>query len=326
MHPSIVLFQDHLLPVSLPVCDHYAGSEQLMRKSMILQQELSKSTSSVTFDITFDCEDGAAFGAEIAQAKLIAELIDSEENHFNRIGVRIHEPSSPHFAQDIKLVCTSRRLAYVVIPKVHSAAEVENAIKAIYLQRDFSGLPAVPIHVLIETHGALAEVRQIAALKAVECISFGIMDFVSAHYGAIPGNAMRSPGQFSHPLVMRAKCEIAAACHLYGKVSSHNVTTEFKDTSIVANDAQRAFNEYGFNRMWSIHPSQIKPIVKAFAPRNSELQEAITILSAAKETDWGPIQLNGRLHDRASYRYFWMVLKRAKTNGLSLPEEALELL
>lgn len=329
MHPSTVLFQDHLLPVSLPVCDHYAGSEKLMRKSMLLQRELavtSNSTSNVTFDITFDCEDGASFGNEEAQAKLVAELIASDENQFGRIGARIHAPSSPHFAQDIKLVCTSRQLAYVVIPKIHGVAELESAIKAISLQRDFSGLPPLPIHVLIETHGALAEVRQIAAQKPVECISFGIMDFVSAHYGAIPGNAMRSPGQFTHPLVMRAKGEIAAACHLYGKVASHNVTTEFKDTATVANDAQRAFNECGYNRMWSIHPNQIKPIVKAFAPRNSELQEAITILTAAKEANWGPIPLNGRLHDRASYRYYWMVLKRAKTNGLTLSEEALKLL
>ena len=326
MHPSIVLFQDHLQPVSLPVCDHYAGSEKLMRKSMALQHELSNSSSSVTFDITFDCEDGASFGNEEAQAKLIADLVDGDENQFGRIGARIHAPSSSHFTKDVNIICASRKLAYVVIPKTGNAAELQNAIKTIYLQRDFSGLPPVPIHVLIETHGALAEVWQIAALKPVECLSFGIMDFVSAHYGAIPGNAMRSPGQFAHPLVMRAKGEIAAACHLYGKVASHNVTTEFNDTSIVANDAQRAFNECGYNRMWSIHPNQIKPIVKAFAPRNSELQEAIAILLAAKEADWGPIQLHGRLHDRASYRYYWMVLKRAKTNGLTLSEEASELL
>lgn len=324
MHPSTVLFQDQILPVSLPVCDHYAGSEKLMRKSMTLQCELSNSDA--TFDITFDCEDGAAYGNEIAQAKLIADLIDSDDNHYGRIGVRLHAPSSSHFAQDVQIIGASRRLAYVVIPKVHNMTELENAIKAISVQRDFSGLPSVPIHVLIETHGALADVRQIAANKSVECISFGIMDFVSAHYGAIPGNAMRSPGQFTHPLIMRAKCEIAAACQLYGKVASHNVTTEFKDTAIVTSDAQRALSECGFLRMWSIHPNQIKPIIKAFTPRNSELQEAITILSAAQEADWGPIQLHGRLHDRASYRYYWMVLKRAKMNGLTLSKEALTLL
>ena len=149
---------------------------------------------------------------------------------------------------------------------------------------------------------------------------------MSAHYGAIPGTAMRTPGQFTHPLVMRAKLEIAAACHLHGKVASHNVTTEFKDTAIVATDAQRAYSECGYTRMWSIHPNQIKPIIKAFTPRVSELQEAQTILCAAQAAAWGPIQLNGRLHDRASYRYYWMILKRAKTSGLTLTEAALKLI
>ena len=296
-----------------------------MRKSMILQKESMAATNAL-FDITFDCEDGAALGNEAAHAALIAELIDSSENRYNRIGARVHQSSSAFFADDIKTICASRNLAYLVIPKVHGVAELQSAIKAIALQRDFSGLPALPIHVLIETHGALADVRAIAAIKQVECLSFGIMDFVSAHYGAIPGSAMRTPGQFSHPLVMRAKLEIAAACHLHGKVASHNVTTEFKDTAIVANDAQRAYSECGYSRMWSIHPDQIRPVIKAFTPRASELQEAQTILCAAQEAAWGPIQLNGRLHDRASYRYYWMILKRARTNGLTLTDAALALI
>jgi citrate lyase subunit beta/citryl-CoA lyase len=72
---------------------------------------------------------------------------------------------------------------------------------------------------------------------------------------------MRSPGQFEHPLVVRAKLEIAAACHRYGKVPSHNVTTEIKDSSIIANDAKRAKNDLGYTRMWSIHPDQIQTII-----------------------------------------------------------------
>lgn len=323
MHPSNVLFQDEKLPVALPVCDHYAGSEKLMRKSMALQQD-SVANGHALFDITFDCEDGAAVGNEQDHARLIADLIAGDDNRLDRIGVRIHDPESDHFAQDVKAICSTRKLAYVTIPKVRDADQLASAIKTISMQREFSGLPALPVHVLIETHAALADVRRIAALKQVECLSFGIMDFVSAHYGAIPAAAMRSPGQFSHPLVMRAKLEIAAACHAFGKVASHNVTTEIRDTAIVSGDAQRAAAECGYGRMWSIHPDQIKPIIKAFTPRLSEMQEALNILSAARLADWGPVHVNGRLHDRASYRYYWMILKRASANGQTLPDAALE--
>ena len=320
MHPSEVLFQGKHKPVSIPVCDHYAGSEKLMQKSIALQQELGP-----VFDITLDCEDGAAAGNEEEHAKLVASFIAGDDNQFNRIGVRIHDITHPCFEQDIVTVvtkATAKRLAYVVIPKVEGVADVIRAIDAINVHAKKHGRKNLPIHVLIETHGALHDVHAIAALPQVECLSFGIMDFVSAHYGAVPGTTMRSPGQFTHPLVTRAKLEIAAACHAHGKVPSHNVTTEIKDTSTVANDATRAAGEFGYTRMWSIHPNQIKPILKAFAPRSSEVSEAAAILSEAYATQWGPIQYNGKLHDRASYRYYWAILQRAKASGMPVPESA----
>lgn len=300
MHPSEVLFQGSLPPVSIPVCDHYAGSEKLMHKSLALQKELGP-----VFDITFDCEDGAAHGNEQAHAHLIGSLIASEENLFGRIGARVHDVTSEFFEQDIQIILhhAAERLAYLVIPKVDSVADVENAISLV--NRHAKGRHNLPVHVLIETHGALQDAYAIAALPQVECLSFGIMDFVSAHYGAIPGHTMRSPGQFTHPLLARAKLEIAAACHAHGKTPSHNVTTEIKDLAVVRNDAQQAANDFAYTRMWSIHPNQIKPILAAFAPQLAEVNEAADILSQAQAVQWGPIQHNGKLHDRASYRYYW---------------------
>jgi citrate lyase subunit beta / citryl-CoA lyase len=320
MHPSEVLFQGKRQPLLLPACDHYAGSEKLMQKSMALQQELGP-----LFDITFDCEDGAAAGAEPEHAQLVARLLNDEGNRHNRIGVRVHDVNSAFFSGDITVIvgAAAQRIAYIVLPKADSVGDVARAIELINKHASKGGrVTPLPVHVLIETHGALRDAYAIAALPQVECLSFGIMDFVSAHYGAIPANAMRTPGQFTHPLIVRAKLEMVAACHAHGKIPSHNVTTEIKDTAVVANDAQRAAAEFGFTRMWSIHPDQIKPIIKAFTPRLSEVNEATHILADAIQANWGPIAQNGRLHDRASYRYYWTVLQRAKLAGLALPEAA----
>ena len=322
MHPSEVLFHGKHTPVMLPVCDHYAGSEKLMRKSLALQQELGP-----IFDITFDCEDGAAAGNEEAHARLVATLIASDDNHHNRIGARVHDVASPFFEQDVAIICKDavERLAYLVIPKPESLSDVEHAIDIVNKHAG-TRRSELPVHVLIETHGALADVRAIAALPQVECLSFGIMDFVSTHYGAIPGIAMRSPGQFTHPLVTRAKLEIAAACHAYGKVPSHNVTTEIKNIAVVADDARRAATEFGYTRMWSIHPDQIRTIVSAFAPDTTEVHEAIEILTMAQTAQWGPVKHNNKLHDRASYRYYWTILQRAQASGTELPAKAVALL
>ena len=112
MHPSEVLFQGQRQPLLLPACDHYAGSEKLMRKSMALQQELGP-----IFDITFDCEDGASAGDERAHAELVASLINSDDNRYNRVGARLHDVGSPHFAQDVEIIvgAAAKRLAYVVL-------------------------------------------------------------------------------------------------------------------------------------------------------------------------------------------------------------------
>ncbi|TFW00629.1 CoA ester lyase [Oxalobacteraceae bacterium OM1] len=316
MHPSEVLFQGAHAPVSIPVCDHYAGSEKLMRKSVALQQELGP-----IFDITLDCEDGASAGNEEAHARLIASLIDSPDNRFDRIGARVHDVSHASFERDVEIICTAaRRLAYLVIPKPEGLADVQRAIEVVQRHAAANGRSDLPVHVLIESHSALPDVFAIAALPQVECLSFGIMDFVSAHYGAIPGAAMRSPGQFEHPLVVRAKLEIAAACHAYGKTPSHNVTTEIRDPAVVAGDAARAHAELGYTRMWSIHPDQIHPIVQALSPAATEIDEAAAIIAKAQAGAWGPIQHNGRLHDRASYRYYWTVLQRARRSGQPIPD------
>ena len=145
------------------------------------------------------------------------------------------------------------------------------------------------------------------------------MDFVSAHGGAIPSAGMGSQGQFTHPLVLRAKLEIASACHAHGKVPSHCVVTEFSDMSAIENVARRANHELGFTRMWSIHPAQIRPILAAMAPDSAEVAKACEIILAGMEQDWAPISHQGQLHDRASYRFFWQVLERAHATGQSMP-------
>ena len=149
------------------------------------------------------------------------------------------------------------------------------------------------------------------------------MDFVSAHGGAIPASAMGVAGQFSHPLVIRAKLAIASACHAHGKTPSHCVVTEFNDAQAMQNAARRAAQEFGFTRMWSIHPSQVRPLLAAFSPSADEVEQAAEIVQAAIQADWAPIQQAGQLHDRASYRFFWSVLERAHATGQTLPEHAL---
>ena len=304
----------------LPVCDHYAGTESLMRKSL---DRLRAAGPCPAFDVTLDAEDGAPVGAEEAHARLIAQLI-AEYQGSGRIGVRVHAVSHPAFMQDLQILLgqAGSKIAYIMLPKANSAIDVGNACETIRRLCDVAQCPAPPVHVLIESHGALREVFRIAAHPQVESLSFGLMDFVSAHRGAIGSDALTAKGQMTHPLVVRAKLEMAAACHAYGKIASHSVVTELNDPAAVSAVAQRALHEFGYQRMWSIHPAQIEPIVQALQPSVAELERAALILLDAQRHDWAPVRHLDQLHDRASYRHFWTLLKRARALGLPLPTEA----
>jgi citrate lyase subunit beta/citryl-CoA lyase len=317
LHPRDALFDADDRVTGLPVCDHYSGVEARMRKSLELQAELGP-----VFDATLDCEDGAPIGGEHEHALLVAELVMSAANRYGRVGARIHPVDHPAFERDVDTLVgrAGSRLAYLMVPKPRSAAEVARACDAIdHATRVHASGRAIPVHVLIETHGALREVDSIAAHPRVESLSFGLMDFVSAHRGAIPATAMSAEGQFSHPLVLRAKLEIAAACHGHAKTPSHCVVTEFKDMAALGAAAERAARQLGYTRMWSIHPGQVRTIVDAFAPTAAEVDQAIEIIHAAQAAQWAPTRQRDTLHDRASYRYFWQVLERAHRTGQPLP-------
>lgn len=325
IHPRLALFGAEPPLPALPVCDHYAGVEALMHKSLTRQAEMALHAGGrAVFDLTLDLEDGAPVGGEHEQALLVAELINSPANTCDRVGARVHAPSHPRFEDDIHTLIEKAgpRLAYLMVPKVADAAEAQRAVEAIKAARLKHGVGhIVPVHFLIETHRALQEVATIAALPGVESLSFGLMDFVSEHRGAIPATAMSATGQFSHPLVVRAKLEIAAACHAARITPSHCVVTEFKDRKAVGLAAHKACRELGFTRMWSIHPDQIALIIDAFAPVTAEVDDAVEILSHAQQAHWAPTSYRGVLQDRASYRHYWHVLERAWLTGQPLPAD-----
>ena len=304
----------------LPTCEHFAGSEKLILKALSLQDTIGE-----VFDITCDCEDGAASGQERGHAEMIVRVLNSNANKHKMAGARIHDYTHPAWKLDIDILVAGagKLLTYITIPKCTSLDQASEMIAYIQKIAMFNGIERViPVHILIETHGALNQVHDIAKLPWVQVLDFGLMDFVSAHHGAIPASAMRSPGQFEHRLLARAKAEVVSAALANGVVPAHNVTLDLKNVETTLSDAKRARNEFGFMRMWSIYPTQIQAIVDAMKPNFDEVADAANILLAAQQADWGPIQYEGELHDRATYRYFWEVLQKAKLTGVSLPIEA----
>lgn len=322
----------------LPVCDHYSGVEVRMRKSLALQAQMLQEFGTCVFDVTLDCEDGAAIGAEIEQAHLVASLANetlrtwqAQGHHMaQRVAARLHPVHHKAFEAEVDIIVgtAAAALSHVMLPKIESVAEVTHAVSCIDAATNRTQRHSdLPLHVLIESALAVHNVFEIAAHPRVQSVSFGLLDFVSSHGGAIPASAMglraqddtHTLDQFHQPLVVRAKLAIASACHAHGKVPSHCVVTQWQDPQALGDAAQYASNALGYQRMWSIHPAQIRPILKSFMPAQDLLETAAHIVTEAARQAWAPIAVNGILHDRASYRYFWQVLERAQQTGCTLP-------
>jgi citrate lyase subunit beta / citryl-CoA lyase len=335
LHPNEVLHGAQQGAVFLPACDHYCGVPKLIEKSLNLQRQLIAERGACVFDVTVDCEDGAPAGEEISHANALCVQIS---NHFDaaekialekrpRIAVRVHPIDHPSFATDVQLLVAphAKHWAHLMLPKVECRADVDAALAVLDAEVDKlhgAGAVRIPLHALIESPHAVHHAFDIAGHPRIASLSFGLMDFVSAHNGALADDAMSAQGQFSNPQVQRAKLEIAAACHAHGKVPSHCVVTEFNDLAAITQAAAQA-RMLGYTRMWSIHPNQIRPVLAAFAPSPAIIQKAAALLLQAQAANWAPIRFDNALHDRASYRLYWQQLQQANAAGVTLPDGVL---
>ncbi|WP_409488824.1 HpcH/HpaI aldolase/citrate lyase family protein [Pseudomonas promysalinigenes] len=313
-----ILFEGKKMPLRLPVVDHYAGIERFMYNALQLQANMKGA-----FDVTLDFEDGSSAGNEHEQMQLIKEVLNDEINLHERVGIRIHDASSNYWRLQCEYTIGTGLVppAYITLPKVTDIAQVKTVAAYVAELSEKAGLLLpIPLHILIEQPGVLGELDGILRIPEIECVSFGLLDYVSSFDGALPMSLINSPNEFACPIINDVKVRISTLCQTHGKVASHSLCSELRNAEVVTAHAARAFNDFGFRRMWSIHPDQIEPILKASRPEQELIERAAQILILAHAKEWAPIRHDDQLHDRASYRYFWGVLKAAHASAVELPE------
>src|ERR1700689_4930148 len=146
VHPREALFAGERAFPALAACEHFAGSEKLIGKAMDLQVEYGP-----IFDITCDCEDGAASGQEREHAAMVAGMINSDRNRSGKAGARIHDPAHRAWRQDVDVIIgkAGKRVAFITIPKATSVSQVVEVTAYVgETARKVGVTRDVPIHVL----------------------------------------------------------------------------------------------------------------------------------------------------------------------------------
>ena len=293
-----------------------------MRKSLALQAELGP-----VFDVTFDCEDGAPVGREAEHVRMAVDLLMSSENQL-RPRRRARASDRPHGVRrrrrNVDPASQARRLPYIMVPKVRDLADAKQAIKAIDAAARSPWPATAP-------GGALSDRN---ARRAARCVrdrgtAARTVAVVRAD-GFRVGAPRRNPGQRDERVRASSSTRWCAApswrspppatprprCHRTAWSPSSSRSQAIQAA------ASRAAHEFGYTRMWSIHPAQVQPIVEVFAPTVAELDEAIEIIARGRGCALGSDPPpRTRLHDRASYRYYWQVIERARRTRQPLPAE-----
>jgi citrate lyase beta subunit len=215
--------------------------------------------------------------------------------------VRTHGAADVEFAGDVEMAL-SPELAGVVLPKVEEPSDV---VRAEDVLRDAAR--EADVIVSIESPRALENVGAIlAASPRVVGVAFGAMDF-SAELGLPPtqaGGSARPAGPA--PVLEAARLRLVLAAAARGvTVRLDAPPLSWDDPSSLEAEARHAF-AMGFTGRLLIHPDQVEPTRRGFAPSDEELRWALAVVRAAEERSLagigGAFEFEGRMVDEAILR------------------------
>jgi citrate lyase subunit beta/citryl-CoA lyase len=171
----------------------------------------------------------------------------------------------------------------VLLPKVSDVATVARA-------RALLG-PGIPLWIMVETAQAILDLRAIAAAAA----GHGLTALVAGTNDLAKELRCR-PGDARAPLIP-ALTHIVTAARAYGLLALDGVSNAIDAPDRVAAECEQG-RDLGFDGKTLIHPSQIDPANRVFAPDADEVAWARTILAAfdAPEAEGkGAIRVEGRM-------------------------------
>jgi citrate lyase subunit beta/citryl-CoA lyase len=185
-------------------------------------------------------------------------------------------------------------VAGIVLPK----AEQEAALARLF---DAGAAAILP---LIESGLGLWNAAALARMPRVQRLVFGSIDF-----------SLDLNIQESHETLLHARSQLVLASRVAGVAAPvDGVTTSFDDPAHVHADAVRA-RALGFGGKLCIHPKQVAPVHRAYAPTLEELAWAERVVAASDAARGGAVALDGRMVDRPVILIAQQMLEEAARRG-----------
>ncbi|HVV09168.1 CoA ester lyase [Amycolatopsis sp.] len=249
------------------------------------ERALEKAKALPADALILDLEDAVAPDAKEAARERVCAAASSGEYGKREVTIRVNGLDTEWHDADLRAAAQAGPAA-VVVPKVNSAREVHNIERALEL----GGAPEhTKIWAMVETPVAMLHAEEIAAAsERLAVLVMGTNDLAKElHAEFVPGRAPLLGGL--------SLCLLAARAT--GKVILDGVYNDVKDAEGFEAECRQG-REFGFDGKTLIHPGQIEPCNRIFAPSEAEVEQARKIIAAfdeAKAEGRGVVTVDGRM-------------------------------
>ena len=238
--------------------------------------------------LILDLEDAVAPDAKDLARRQVAEAVASNSFGHREVVVRVNGLNTPWGLDDIKAMSAAGPAA-ILVPKVESGAECEALSKAL---DDAGADPSIGLWVMFETPRAVLNAASFADARGrLSCIVLGTNDLVKEFHG------LHTPGREGlMPMLVLA----LAAARAKGIAALDGVYNDIQNAEGFAATCEQG-RALGFDGKTLIHPSQVEPCNRIFAPSDAEVADARKIIAAfelPENSAKGAISLDGRMVER----------------------------
>ncbi|MFI0722571.1 HpcH/HpaI aldolase/citrate lyase family protein [Streptomyces sp. NPDC021224] len=249
------------------------------------ERALEKARTLPADALILDLEDSVAPDAKPAARERVAAAVAAGGFGHREVTVRVNAPGTPWHADDLRAAAEAGPDA-VVVPKVDDPGTVVAVAKAL----EAAGAPdRTAVWAMVETPAAMFAARAVAAAsERLTVLVMGTNDLAKElHAAHVPGRA---------PLLGALSLALLAA-RAEGKAILDGVYNDVTDLAGFEAETLQA-RHFGFDGKTLIHPKQIDPCNRIFAPAAEDVERARRIVEAfdqATSQGRGVVTVDGRM-------------------------------
>jgi citrate lyase subunit beta/citryl-CoA lyase len=249
------------------------------------ERALEKAAGLPADALILDLEDAVAPDAKAAARARVCEAAASGRYGAREVAIRVNGLGTPWHDDDLRAVAAAGPAA-VVVPKIDAPDTVHAIEKAL----DAGGAPDhTAIWAMVETPVAMLHAEEIArASERLTVLVMGTNDLAKEL------QAEHVPGR--QPLLAGLGLALLAA-RATGRVILDGVYNDIKDPDGFEAECVQG-RQLGFDGKTLIHPSQLDPCNRVFAPTADEVDRARRIIEAFEEAEAegrGVVTVDGRM-------------------------------